>query len=234
MTTEYWIDWFLGMKGNEYYCEIDVDYITDKFNLTGLHSEVEKLPLVVDVITDAINWNDYDKDERENLEYRARVLYGLIHRRYILTAKGLQKMMDKYKNADFGYCSRVYCDLQHLLPIGISDQTGVHSVKLYCPKCEDLYNPKSSRHSLIDGAYFGTSFPGMFFQQYPNLAPEHPTQRYVPKVFGFQLHDQAKLARWQELQRIKLEKRLNAKGIDTRDVANGYTDKCLITDHKRD
>ena len=31
---------------------------------------------------------------------------------------------------------------------------------------EDLYNPKSGRHSAIDGAYFGTSFPAMFFQNF--------------------------------------------------------------------
>ena len=31
-------------------------------------------------------------------------------------------------------------------------------VKVYCPKCEDVYVPKK-KYSDIDGAYFGSSFP---------------------------------------------------------------------------
>ncbi|CCH43815.1 Casein kinase II subunit beta [Wickerhamomyces ciferrii] len=220
--TEFWIDWFLGTKGNEYFVDIDVEYITDKFNLTGLYQEVEKIPQVIDVITDGLKIEELTDEEREILEFNARLLYGLIHSRYIITARGLTKMLEKYKNADFGYCSRVFCQLQHLLPVGLSDTTGVSAVKLYCPKCEDLYNPKSSRHSLIDGAFFGTSFPGMFLQAFPHLVPQHSTERYVPKIFGFNLHDYSKIARWQELQRIKLETSLINKGINTRNVPNGF------------
>lgn len=200
-----------------------MEYITDKFNLTGLHAEVEKIPQVVDFITDEFDVAALSEEQRELIESNARMLYGLVHARFIITPRGLHKMMEKYKTADFGYCSRVYCQLQHLLPVGLSDRSGVCSVKLYCPKCEDLYNPKSSRHTLIDGAFFGSSFPAMFFQQFPSLVPTHPTERYVPKVFGFHIHQNAKLARWQEMQRQKLENMLQQKGIDTVNTPNGYT-----------
>ena len=50
--TKYWIDWFLGTKGNEYFCEVDEDYILDRFNLTGLNTEVQYYSQALDLITD--------------------------------------------------------------------------------------------------------------------------------------------------------------------------------------
>jgi hypothetical protein len=31
---------FISSRGNEYFCEIDEEYLTDRFNLTGLNTEV--------------------------------------------------------------------------------------------------------------------------------------------------------------------------------------------------
>jgi len=57
--------------------------------------------------------------------------------------------LDKYKRGDFGKCPRVYCNGQHVLPVGLSDTPNMRGVKLYCPKCNDVYNPKSSKHADI-------------------------------------------------------------------------------------
>lgn len=69
--------------------------------------------------------------------------------------------LDKYKRADFGRCPRVLCYQQPLLPVGLSDLPFQKAVKLFCPRCEDIYSPKSSRHGTIDGAFFGSTFPHM-------------------------------------------------------------------------
>ncbi|RUS13546.1 casein kinase II regulatory subunit-domain-containing protein, partial [Jimgerdemannia flammicorona] len=50
--TKYWIDWFLNTKGNEYFCEVDEEYILDRFNLTGLNTEVQHYTQALDLITD--------------------------------------------------------------------------------------------------------------------------------------------------------------------------------------
>ncbi|KAF6012900.1 hypothetical protein HII13_001387 [Brettanomyces bruxellensis] len=154
--TEYWIDWFLGSRGNEYFCDVDPEYILDRFNLTGLNRYVDKIGLLVNIITDQTEISESQPEEtRAMLEDNAKFLYALVHARYIITSRGLDKMLEKYRNGDFGYCPRVNCKLTPLLPVGLSDKPGVASVKLYCPNCEDLYNPKSSRHASIDGAFFG-------------------------------------------------------------------------------
>ena len=47
-----WISWFLSSKGNEYFCEVEEDFILDRFNLTGLNSEVQNYSQALDLITD--------------------------------------------------------------------------------------------------------------------------------------------------------------------------------------
>ena len=47
-----WISWFLSAKGNEYFSEVDEEYILDRFNLTGLNGEVHHYNQALDLITD--------------------------------------------------------------------------------------------------------------------------------------------------------------------------------------
>lgn len=54
-------------------------------------------------------------------------------------------------------------------------------VKLYCPKCQDVYTPKSSRHHHTDGAYFGTGFPHMLFMVHPEYRPKRPANQFVAR-----------------------------------------------------
>lgn len=49
--------------------------------------------------------------------------------------------------------------------MGLSDLPFQKAVKLFCPRCEDIYSPKSSRHGTIDGAFFGSTFPHMLVSE---------------------------------------------------------------------
>jgi len=83
---------FISSRGNEYFCEIDEEYLTDRFNLTGLNTEVPYYQYALDLVTDVFDL-DADDDLREQIEKSARHLYGLVHARYIVTTRGLGKMV---------------------------------------------------------------------------------------------------------------------------------------------
>ncbi|XP_010413583.1 PREDICTED: casein kinase II subunit beta-3-like isoform X2 [Camelina sativa] len=184
-----WISWFCNLRGNDFFCEVDEDYIQDDFNLCGLSGQVPYYDYALDLILDVESSNSemFTEEQNEMVESAAEMLYGLIHVRYILTTKGMAAMTDKYKNCDFGRCPRVFCCGQSCLPVGQSDIPRSSTVKIYCPKCEDISYPRS-KFQDIDGAYFGTTFPHLFLMTYGNLKPQKPTQNYVPKIFGFKVH----------------------------------------------
>jgi len=99
--------------------------------------------------------------------------------------------------------------------MGQNDMANISAVKLYCGRCEDIYNPKSSRHAAIDGAYFGTSFHNILYQVYPHTLPTKSQRRYEPRIYGFRVHAAATLSRWQHEQRETLKTKLKAQGLTT-------------------
>lgn len=58
-----------------------------------------------------------------------------------------------------------------MLPIAASDELRTSRVKVYCPKCEEVYIPRDPKIT-IDGSYFGTSFPHIFLSTYGKEFPQ--------------------------------------------------------------
>ncbi|KAJ6222626.1 hypothetical protein RDWZM_001171 [Blomia tropicalis] len=219
-----WIKRFCSLDGNEFLCEVDEDFIVDKFNLTGLEEQVPFYKKSLDIILNLIDNRTLDEmlsdsnDEDFNSnrsQYNCKIqilasaelLYGLIHARYILTDAGLQKMKEKYNQSQFGQCTRYYCEKSAMLPIGLRDEPRITPVRLYCPRCMDIYVPHlsiSSKYISIDGAYFGTNFPHMFFMVYPEARPLKPSQQFVPSLYGFKIHSSA--YEYQQNQSISAKK----------------------------
>ena len=99
----------------------------------------------LDLILDADSPNNeiLTEEQHELVESAAEMLYGLIHVRYILTSRGMGAMFEKFKNCEFGRCPRVLCNGQACLPIGTSDVPRQATVKIFCPKCCDIFCPRS-------------------------------------------------------------------------------------------
>mmetsp|Transcript_16448 Transcript_16448/g.24553 ORF Transcript_16448/g.24553 Transcript_16448/m.24553 type:complete len:222 (+) Transcript_16448:148-813(+) len=201
-----WITWFCALKGNEFFVEVDEEYIQDDFNLTGLRAMVPLYDYALDLILDAEPDENLTDEQAELIEAAAEILYGLIHARFVLTARGLAGMLEKFQNVDFGRCPRVMCNGQPVLPVGQSDCPRTFTVKVYCCRCRDIYQPRLSRHTTIDGAFFGTSFPHILFQVYPEFAPAPSKEKYEPRIYGFKVHHsshEASLKAKQDLKRMR-------------------------------
>lgn len=185
-----WITWFVSIRGNDFFCEVEEPFIQDDFNLTGLSSQVPYYDYALDMILDIdIPLDVLTEEQHEVVETAAEVLYGLIHARYILTTAGMNRMYEKFQNVDFGRCPRSLCQGQPVLPVGLSDMTREFSVEVFCPRCHETYHPRSSKHANLDGAYFGTTFCHLFLLTHNELILAQPTEKYTPRVFGFRINE---------------------------------------------
>lgn len=64
----------------------------DRFNLTGLNTEVQYYQYALELVTDSFDL-DCEDAMRDAIEKSARHLYGLVHARYIVTTRGLARMV---------------------------------------------------------------------------------------------------------------------------------------------
>lgn len=194
-----WIEWFCHLKGHEFFVEVDDDFVQDDFNLTYLNKVIMEY-YDCDIYREALNmildYDDHDdvihnneSDSGPLIEQASQCLYGLVHARFILTTRGMAAMFEKYNSYVYGSCPLLDCHAQNqaVLPMGLSDAVGRNGTKIYCPRCKELYIPKSSKLENIDGAYFGTSFPHLFFLTYPHLRPASEPRTYIPRIFGFKM-----------------------------------------------
>jgi casein kinase II subunit beta len=181
-------------QGNELLCEVNEDFIRDEFNLYGLSLQVPFYARAISIIIGEESESSAPAasavappDQDDAAQSSAEILYGLIHARFIMTSTGLSKMAAKYRRIDFGRCARVACQGQPLVPAGESDVPQKSAVKVFCCRCKELYRPDSAIASALDGAYFGCSFPHMFFMQYPELQHAGVVAPYVPRLYGFRI-----------------------------------------------
>ncbi|CAH0515497.1 unnamed protein product [Peronospora belbahrii] len=224
---EKWVQWFCSLPGNESFCEVAQSYIEDSFNLYGLRAMVPNYQDALNIILDMTDI-PYDDD----VPAYAAELYGLIHARYIITAHGLDAMLKKYREGDFGVCPRALCDGHPVVPAGLHDEWKKSEMKVYCPKCRDLYTPVSEYQTpTIDGAYFGTTFPHLFFLTYRELEPAPSIFLYVPRVFGYKIHNKpenrrrlAVLAKEDEDEEKTQQQRRTLTGARRKGEANSTTD----------
>ena len=101
---------------------------------------------------------------------------------------GLAIVYGKYLKGGYGHCPRALCDNFAVLPVGMNDLLRRSRVKVFCPKCEDVYIPDNITSVALDGAYFGTSLANGFLLAYHKQITMPPAvYMYEPKIYGFKL-----------------------------------------------
>lgn len=163
---ETWISQHVFCNHHQFFVEVPEEFIEDDFNMTGLSSLVPLYNEALEMILDLEPEFPEELPDELAIRRSAELLYGLVHARFIITRQGLNMMAKKYSTGQFGKCPRVMCEETYVIPQGQSDLPGFGAVKLFCPCCKDLYDPQTSRLHSLDGAFFGTSFAGIFIKAY--------------------------------------------------------------------
>ncbi|KAF4725206.1 casein kinase 2 regulatory subunit [Perkinsus olseni] len=108
-----WIEWFCNAKGNEYFIQVDEDYIRDSFNLTDLRDVVPYYDIALNTILDLEERSYIGRlnDSRSSvIENSTKLLYGLIQARFLITNRGLEALHDKFTAFTYGMCPNVDCE----------------------------------------------------------------------------------------------------------------------------
>jgi casein kinase II subunit beta len=180
-----WIKWFLSQPAGRFFIEIDQEYIDDIYNYYGLRQKISNFKQAFDLIHGPyIPKKKKDKGEVHDIDDYGICLYGLLHSRFLLTEKGIDKMYDKYMKEDFPKCPRTLCKGIKCLPCGPSDDMTQATIKFYCPYCKEMYHYDLSN---IDGSFFGSSYIPVLLAKYHDIVPKEKQEKYVPCLFGFQL-----------------------------------------------
>ncbi|OHT11896.1 Casein kinase II subunit beta [Tritrichomonas foetus] len=183
-----WIYQFCHKKENNWFSLVQIDYALDIFNCYGFDYYVPNLLLAKEMICDrhCRLWSYITDEDVKAIHDQAKILYGLLHAKWICTIKGLSQMKRKIiKKERYGQCPRVCCKQNALMPVGISPVPNRHGVKLYCSRCSDIYNPPS--HKKYDGAFFGPAFPATFLITYPDRDYRYSFKKFPYQIFGFRL-----------------------------------------------
>ena len=107
---ETWIEWFCRQDGNEFFCEVDEEFIDDEFNLYGLKKLVPHYNDALNTLFSVVE-SQQEAEEMTNGS-TCKLLYGLIHARYVVTTDGMKQMYDKFRDGVFGACPRVLCNVR--------------------------------------------------------------------------------------------------------------------------
>lgn len=95
-----WIYRFMSRKENAYLDKIHDSFLQDRFNFFGLKDKIENFEDAFLLLQ--------DKRESDNFETES-IAYLMAHQRWVYTKTGMETVLDKVLNWEFGTCHRIGC-----------------------------------------------------------------------------------------------------------------------------
>ena len=172
------IDWFLNEPDGKLFARVPDEFIKAHLTDTDIVQQVGETE-------NGMRWLSSSRVQLSRAdERRARLLYGLMHRKYLLTDEGRRQMIEKFQAEDFPRCCRYFC-CSRCFPMGLSEEVGKGNVMMFCPNCTDVFKVKTE--DLIDGAFFGKEWIHRLMNSGDLELPEELPLAYEPKVYGFRV-----------------------------------------------
>jgi casein kinase II subunit beta len=193
-----WVDFICSDARGRYFVKIESSYLNDNFNFFGLRAKGREAQQNFRCAVDAIR-GPYLPPERRpedwppDIERSAGRLYGLLHARFLLTQIALSQMYEKYSREEFPRCPRACCDGAVCLPYGPSEEIGVSVLRMFCPRCKEVYIADDRISESIDGAFFGPSWVHLFVQKYERetkVVPRTELKKPMIRLFGFRIESE--------------------------------------------
>lgn len=114
--------------------------------LSGLSAQVPYYSRALSLIVDGELSDESLSDtvSFSRVEKSAAFLFGLVHARFIITQKGLQLLHKKVTAGLYQKkCPNALCGFNYILPCAVTDAPNLHTVKLFCARCNVSHFPRS-------------------------------------------------------------------------------------------
>ena len=99
-------------------------------------------------------------------------------------------MKTKILKGDMGFCPRVMCHKQPVIPYGESNDPKTECETLvYCPLCKGLFQPDYLKHQKVNGAHFGPYFAATFLLCYPKIVKNIGPEKHEHRIYGFKISE---------------------------------------------
>ena len=200
--TSQWVKAYCAAPGNECLLQVPLSFIEDPVIANGIRSDMKRSadsPHSIKLVDRSFlllsgkirNVHETTATEAISMDEMTEKLYSLFHAKYCLSSAGLKEVKSMFEASRYGVCQRVDCQKYPLLPTGLHDEPGHSKMLCFCGKCRQVYQPPLHQYNHLDGSFFGTTLPHLFFHRYTKTAPFRSSVSYTPRIFGFKLNPAA-------------------------------------------